>query len=62
MLRGFVQSDLGYKTWMAHYELDVPICDSQTEWTPLQREFLIEAFDEYGPDKSNIPNEARKYG
>lgn len=50
MLEAFVDSDLGYQTWQAHYELDVKIAENQSEWTPLQRNFLFMAGDKYGPD------------
>jgi hypothetical protein len=50
VLDAFVQSDIGEQTWTAHYELDVPIVESQRKWTPLQRNFLMLAADEYAPD------------
>jgi len=56
-----MKSDLGEKTWRAHNDLGVKICDSQAEWTPIQREFLMLAFNEYEADETDLPPEARKY-
>jgi len=56
VLEAFVQSDLGEMTYNAHKHLNVPLTESQTDWTPLQRNFLFLAHDEYGPDTSSVPN------
>lgn len=50
MLAAFVQSDIGEQTWNAHYDLDIKIVETQAEWTPMQRNFLMMAAAEYGPD------------
>lgn len=56
MLEAFVHSELGEIAWNAHRHLGVQLCDSQSEWTPLQRSFLALAADEYGPDDEDIPD------
>jgi len=57
IVEAFVKSPLGQATWAAHWYDGVTIADSQSEWTPLQRQFLALGRDEYAEsgDTSSAP-------
>jgi hypothetical protein len=46
---------MGQSSYVAHKELNVPICESQSEWTPLQRIFLEHAA-KHRQDESDAPD------
>jgi len=46
---------MGQSSYVAHKELNVPICESQAEWTPLQRIFLEHAA-KHRQDESDAPD------
>ena len=57
---------MGREMWEAHRHLGVSIADSQADWTPLQKQFLQAAADEWAnnedvPDPSsvNVPSSSR---
>lgn len=51
-----MKTDYGKQQYALHTEGDVPIVESQSDWTPIQRDFLLYSLEHHEPDEDDIPD------